>query len=44
MAFSVLGASATAPIEIRDVQNVATSFPGFAAAARSCGLRLEEEG
>ena len=33
---------ATAPIEIRDVANVATSFPGFAATARSVGLRLAE--
>ncbi len=42
MAFAVLGARAQAPIVIRDVQNVATSFPGFADVARSCGLGLRE--
>ncbi len=42
MAFAVLGARARAPIMIRDVQNVATSFPGFAALARGVGLGLAE--
>jgi 3-phosphoshikimate 1-carboxyvinyltransferase len=42
MAFSVLGARARAPIAIRDVQNVATSFPGFADTARAAGLELAE--
>jgi 5-enolpyruvylshikimate-3-phosphate synthase len=42
MAFAVLGARARAPIEIEDVQNVATSFPGFAGLARAAGLRLSE--
>ena len=42
MAFAVLGARASAPIMIRDVQNVATSFPGFTALARSVGLGLTE--
>ncbi len=42
MAFAVLGARARAPVMIRDVQNVATSFPGFAALARSVGLGLAE--
>ena len=42
MSFAVAGLRATAPIEIRDVANVATSFPGFADLARSAGLRLEE--
>jgi 3-phosphoshikimate 1-carboxyvinyltransferase len=40
MAFAVLGARAEGPIAIDDVQNVATSFPGFAATARSAGLRI----
>lgn len=44
MAFAVLGARATAPVVVRDVQNVATSFPGFAATAARAGLRLAEEG
>jgi 3-phosphoshikimate 1-carboxyvinyltransferase len=42
MAFAVLGARAESPVRILDVQNVATSFPGFAQAARACGLKLEE--
>jgi 3-phosphoshikimate 1-carboxyvinyltransferase len=42
MAFAVLGARARAQIEIEDVQNVATSFPGFAGLARAVGLRLSE--
>lgn len=41
MAFAVLGARAQAPIAIDDVRNVATSFPGFAALARTAGLRFE---
>jgi len=42
MSFAVLGARAQAPVEIDDVGNVATSFPGFTALARSAGLRFEE--
>jgi 3-phosphoshikimate 1-carboxyvinyltransferase len=42
MAFAVAGLRAAAPIEIIDVANVATSFPGFADLARSAGLRLRE--
>jgi len=42
MSFAIAGLRGSAPIEIRDVENVATSFPGFAALARSAGLRLEE--
>lgn len=42
MSFAVAGLRATAPIEIRDVANVATSFPGFAGLARSAGIRLHE--
>lgn len=42
MSFAVLGARAQAPVVIHDVQNVATSFPGFTALALSAGLRIEE--
>ena len=42
MAFAVLGACAQSAIVVRDVQNVATSFPGFVTTARAAGLRLEE--
>lgn len=42
MSFAVLGARAQAPVVIDDVQNVATSFPGFTALALSAGLRFEE--
>lgn len=44
MAFAVLGAAAQSPIAVRGVQNVATSFPGFAAVARAAGLELAEGG
>ena len=44
MSFAVLAARAGAPIVIRDVRYVATSFPGFAATARGAGLPLVEEG
>jgi 3-phosphoshikimate 1-carboxyvinyltransferase len=44
MAFAILGARAESPIRILDVQNVATSFPGFAEAARAAGLGLAEGG
>jgi 3-phosphoshikimate 1-carboxyvinyltransferase len=40
MAFAVASLRATAPIEILDVDNVATSFPGFDALANSVGLRI----
>jgi 3-phosphoshikimate 1-carboxyvinyltransferase len=42
MAFAVASLKATAPIEILEVANVATSFPGFVATARAAGLRIEE--
>jgi 3-phosphoshikimate 1-carboxyvinyltransferase len=38
MSFSIAGLRAADPIVIRDVANVATSFPGFAESARSIGL------
>ena len=41
MAFAVAGLAARGPIEIRDVANVATSFPGFLDSARSAGLQIE---
>jgi 3-phosphoshikimate 1-carboxyvinyltransferase len=44
MSFAVLAARAQSPIRIHDVQNVATSFPGFAKLARDAGLQLAEEG
>jgi 3-phosphoshikimate 1-carboxyvinyltransferase len=40
MAFAVAAAVARAPIEIQDVANVATSFPGFPEVARTSGLDL----
>jgi 3-phosphoshikimate 1-carboxyvinyltransferase len=44
MAFAVASLLAGEPIEIDDVANVATSFPGFAQLARHSGLALSEEG
>ena len=44
MAFSVASLRATAPIEILDVENVATSFPGFEVLANSVGLRIVASG
>lgn len=41
MAFAVAGLAARGVIEIRDVANVATSFPGFLEMARSAGLQIE---
>jgi 3-phosphoshikimate 1-carboxyvinyltransferase len=42
MAFAVASVRATGPIEIGDVANVATSFPGFVATANRAGLDLTE--
>lgn len=42
MAFAIASLRASAAIEIEDVANVATSFPGFPALARAAGLRLQE--
>jgi len=42
MSFSVASLRAAAPIRIRDVANVATSFPGFVELACSVGLGLTE--
>jgi 3-phosphoshikimate 1-carboxyvinyltransferase len=41
MAFAVAALAARSAIEIRDVANVATSFPGFLELARSAGLQIE---
>jgi 3-phosphoshikimate 1-carboxyvinyltransferase len=41
MSFAVASLRATAPIEILDVANVATSFPGFDRLANEVGLRIE---
>ena len=41
MAFAVAAVAASAPIEILDVANVATSFPGFVDTARTAGLGVE---
>ncbi len=41
MAFAVAGLKARAPLEILDVANVATSFPGFLETARAAGLQIE---
>ncbi len=40
MAFAVAAQMAQAPVRIRDVGNVATSFPGFDARAREAGMGL----
>ena len=42
MSFAVASLRASAPVEILDVANVATSFPGFADLARGAGIRLRE--
>ncbi len=42
MSFSVASLRADKPILIRDVANVATSFPGFVGMARSVGLDVTE--
>jgi 3-phosphoshikimate 1-carboxyvinyltransferase len=43
MAFAIASLIAHESIEIEDVANVATSFPGFPALARSVGLALQEQ-
>jgi 3-phosphoshikimate 1-carboxyvinyltransferase len=42
MAFAVAALRSSAPIRILDAENVNTSFPGFAALARSVGMPVEE--
>ena len=41
MAFAVAGLAASGPVRIRDCANVDTSFPGFPAAVRSLGGRVD---
>jgi 3-phosphoshikimate 1-carboxyvinyltransferase len=41
MAFAIAALRARAPLEICDVANVATSFPGFVSTARAAGLQIE---
>jgi 3-phosphoshikimate 1-carboxyvinyltransferase len=41
MSFAVAALRASAPIEVRDVANVATSFPGFPELANAHGLHVE---
>jgi len=42
MSFAMAGLVAGGPLCVRDCANVETSFPGFAALARGCGLSLVE--
>jgi 5-enolpyruvylshikimate-3-phosphate synthase len=42
MSFSIASLRAGRTILIRDVQNVATSFPGFARLAHSAGLAIRD--
>lgn len=44
MSFTVASLRAAAAIDIQDVANVATSFPGFIHTARAAGLNLTEHG
>jgi 3-phosphoshikimate 1-carboxyvinyltransferase len=41
MAFAIAATRAARPVEVLDVANVATSFPGFEQAAASLGIRIE---
>jgi 3-phosphoshikimate 1-carboxyvinyltransferase len=41
MSFAVAALRASGPVEIGDVANVATSFPGFAGTARSVGFPIK---
>lgn len=42
MAFAIASVRASGPIEVRDVANVATSFPGFVQTAQAVGLQIEQ--
>ena len=44
MAFSVAGLVSEDPIEVRNCNNVATSFPGFTALAESIGMTIRVNG
>jgi 3-phosphoshikimate 1-carboxyvinyltransferase len=41
MAFTIASLHADGPIHVEDVDNVATSFPGFVSIARRAGLAVE---
>ena len=43
MSFAIAALRASGPVEIREVDNVATSFPGFAATARSVGIDIRSQ-
>ena len=43
MSFAIASLRAAGPITIRDVANVATSFPGFVALAQSVGLKIRQD-
>ena len=43
MSFAIAALRASGPVEIREVDNVATSFPGFAATARSIGIDIRSQ-
>jgi 3-phosphoshikimate 1-carboxyvinyltransferase len=43
MSFAIASLRAAGPITIRDVANVATSFPGFVTLAQSVGLKLRQD-
>jgi len=42
MSFAIAALRADGPVEIRDIANVATSFPGFVTTARDAGIAIEE--
>ncbi len=42
MSFAVASLLCDGTIQVRDTENVGTSFPGFVATARGCGLQLSE--
>jgi 3-phosphoshikimate 1-carboxyvinyltransferase len=43
MAFAMAALRASAPLQITDCANVATSFPNFAASAQQAGLGIRVE-
>jgi 3-phosphoshikimate 1-carboxyvinyltransferase len=44
MSFTVASLRAAGPLRIKDVANVATSFPGFVNTAKVAGLSVSEAG
>lgn len=43
MSFAILGQRAKGPVEIRDCENIETSFPGFVALMQCAGLDISEK-